>query len=295
MTDDSSAHLRWLLSSPPLFRDLPGIPLMPDACRKRLLMAWERLPAAAAPESKSPLGGARRLGVGHHAEHLLTEALRRCPGIEVIASRQQIRVGDQTIGEIDLLYDDHERQCRVHCEMSVRIVLQHHPAADWTAWCGTDPRQGLQDKLDHLREHQLPLGGHPLVPRHPRWPTISEALLLGWFLQPTGQTWPEPAHAAPDHLRGWWLRHGIAEPLRSSRAARFSIIPTRDWLGPLKLPASTPVLAPGQLSELVTKHFARHDHALLIAELVRDSDGGWRELNRGAMVHRHWPKPGRHG
>jgi hypothetical protein len=83
------------------------------------------------------------------------------------------------------------------------------------------------------------------------------------------------------------------EPLRSSRAARFSIIPTRDWLGPLRLPASTPVLAPGQLSELVTKHFARHDHALLIAELVRDSDGGWREINRGALVHRHWPKPGR--
>jgi hypothetical protein len=187
------------------------------------------------------------------------------------------------------------RQQRVHAELSVRIVLQHEPSPAWTAWCGTDARQGLQDKLDHLRDHQLPLGRHPLVPRHPTWPTVSEALLLGWFLQPSGATWPEPACAAPGHLRGWWLRHGIAEPLRSTRAARFSIIPTRDWLGPLWLPASTPVLAPGQLSELLTRHFARHDHALLVAELIRADDGGWREINRGAVVHRHWPKPGRHG
>lgn len=236
----------------------------------------------------------RKAAVGHRAEHLLASALRRCPGIELIATRLPINEGIRTVGELDLLYDDHQRQCRVHCEVSVRLLLQRAPEARWSAWCGTDPSQGWQDKLDRLRDHQLPLGHHPLVPRHPTWPTVNEALLLGWLLQPVGQGWPVADGASPDYLYGWWLRHGIAEPLRSSRAARFSIIPSDGWLGPVRLPSSTPVLAPRELSQLLDRHFAKKDHAVLIAEVIRADDGGWREIARGAMVHRRWPeKPAR--
>ena len=79
---------------------------------------------------------------------------------------------------LDLLYDDHQRTCRVHCELSVRMLLQREPSGAPDAWCGTDPSQRWQDKLDRLRTHQLPLGQHPSVPRHPTWPTIDEALIL---------------------------------------------------------------------------------------------------------------------
>ena len=244
--------------------------------------------------TESPGLPPRKTAVGHRAEHLLSSALRRCPGIDLIASRLPISEGTRTVGELDLLYDDHQRQCRVHCEISVRLLLQRAPEARWSAWCGTDPSQGWQDKIDRLRDHQLPLGHHPLVSRHPTWPTVNEALLLGWLLQPAGQTWPIADGTSPDHLHGWWIRHGIAEPLRSSRAARFSIIPSDGWLGPLHLPSSTPVLAPRELSQHLDRHFAKKDHAILIAEVIRANDGGWREIARGAMVHRRWPeKPAR--
>ncbi len=254
--------------------------------------AGENFPATESPRSSPrPI---RKVAVGHRAEHLLASGLRGCPEIDLIATRLPIIEGNRTVGELDLVYDDHQRQCRVHCELSVRLLLQRGPDAQWSAWCGTDPSQAFQDKLEHLRNHQLPLGNHPAVPRHPSWPTINEALLLGWLLQPAGQPWPVPEGTSPDHLRGWWLRHGIAAPLRSSRAARFAIIPADGWLGPLRLPSSTPVLAPGELTQHLDKHFARHDHAILVAEMVRADDGGWRELTRGAMVHRHWPgKPAR--
>jgi uncharacterized protein len=285
-TDD----LRWLLTSPPIFAQLRGIELMPRAARERIASALDDGAGVVvdAPESHAPT--LRRAPLGHRAEHLLARALAQCPGIDLIAERLSIQAGERTIGEIDLLYDDHERACRVHCEMSVRILLQREPMADASAWCGTDPRQTLQDKIDRLRDHQLPLGQHLDVPRHPTWPTVSEALVLGWLLQPAGEQWPDTAGAAPDHLRGWWLRHGIAEPLRSSRAARFALIPSQDWLGPLELPSSTPVLAPGELSRELDRHFARHDHAVLVAEVIRAQDGGWQEIARGAIVHRHWPK-----
>lgn len=285
-TDD----LRWLLTSPPIFAQVQGITLMPRADRERIAAALDDGARVVIDASISHAPPGRRAPIGHRAEHLLARALAHCPGIDLIAERQAIQVDGRTFGEIDLLYDDQARACRVHCEVSVRILLQCEPTADATAWCGTDPRQTLQDKIDRLRDHQLPLGQHPDVPRHPIWPTVSEALILGWLLQPAGELWPEAEGASPDHLRGWWLRHGIAEPLRSSRAARFAIIPSQDWLGPLHLPSSTPVLAPGELSRDLDRHFARHDHAVLVAEVIRAQDGGWREIARGAIVHRHWPK-----
>jgi hypothetical protein len=284
----------WLLTSPPIFASLAGLALMPPATRARIAAAVAGVDGAIADEPESHPGDPRPLAIGHRAEHLLATALGRCPGITVVDSRLPVMDGGRTLGELDLLYDDQERGCRVHCELSVRLLLQREPSGAPSAWCGTDPSQRWQDKLDRLREHQLPLGQHPSVPRHPTWPTVDEALILGWLLQPVGERWPEADGAAPDHLRGWWLRHGIAEPLRSSRAARFFILPHHEWLGAVHIPSSTPVLAPGELSQALDQHFARHDHALIIAEVVRTTDGGWREINRGAVVHRRWPeKPAR--
>lgn len=287
-------ELHWLLTSPPIFTELAGMTLMSRADRARIADALDNVNGAdsdmIAGATQSHGSTPRKNGVGHRAEHLLATALRHCPGIDLIATRLPISEGPRTVGELDLLYDDHHRQCRVHCEVSVRLLLQRAPEARWSAWCGTDPSQGWQDKLDRLRDHQLPLGHHPLVPRHPTWPTVNEALLLGWLLQPVGQGWPIADGASPDHLHGWWLRHGLAEPLRSSRAARFSIIPSDGWLGPLHLPSSTPVLAPRELSQLLDRHFVKKDHAVLVAEVIRADDGGWREIARGAMVHRRWPE-----
>lgn len=290
-TTDSARD--WLLSSPPIFAQIPGIALMPVAARARIAAAVHAASNRPVNEPESHLAHPGRDHIGHRAERLLSDALAGCPGIDLIASRLPIMEGRRTVGEIDLLYDDHDRACRVHCELSVRLLLHCGPASDPSAWCGTDPSQRWTDKLDRLREHQLPLGQHPAVPRHSSWPTVDEALILGWLLQPLGETWPDADGAATDHLRGWWLRHG-AVPLRSSRAARFFIVPDQDWLGEIRIPSSTPVLAPGELSQALDRHFARHDHALIIAEVVRADDGGWREICRGAVVHRCWPdKPAR--
>jgi hypothetical protein len=127
------------------------------------------------------------------------------------------------------------------------------------------------------------------VPRHASWPTVSQALILGWLLQPVGSTWPEAAGAAPDHLRGWWLRQGDEVP-RSSRAARFHLIPADGWMRSIALPASAPVLSLGELAHALRRHFAQRSSAMLVAEVVRAGDGSWREVARGAVVHAHWPE-----
>lgn len=290
MDDDTRNGIRWLLTSPALFADLPGIGLMPPARRQQLAGAlhdWLGGVGDATNPHDQPLREAR---VGHQAEALLTQALRHCPGIELIHARLAIRERGTTLGELDLLYDDHQRACRVHGELTVRILLQRSPSPDWSAWCGTDPRLTLADKLAHLRDHQLPLGRHPTVPRHPRWPTISEALILGWLLQPLGGHWPAAAHAAPDHLRGWWLRHGEHEAPRGSRAARFAIIPPDGWMTTVTLASTAPVLAPRELSAHLRRHFVGQTSAVLVAEVVRASHGGWREVARGAVVHARWPE-----
>ncbi len=290
MIDDVRGELHWLLNSPAIFSVLPGIRLMPAEARQYLARVFAQVPGAGRQATIFHVDGASRSQGGHRAEHLLAEGLRQCPGIDVVLAGEVIRVGARTVGELDLLYDDHHRACRVHCELTVRILLQRLPTSEWSAWCGTDPRLTLDDKLSRLRDHQLPLGGHPAVPRHPSWPTVSEALILGWLLQPVGAAWPPALGAAPDHLHGWWLRHGERLPPQATRAARFSLIPTDGWMAWTRLPGASPVLSSGELSSHLRRHFAQQDTAVLIAEVVRDEDGGWREVTRGAVVHARWPE-----
>jgi uncharacterized protein len=286
----SGNEIHWLLTSPALFAQIADIPLMPCEARSRIAHGLRQFIVADENTEHLPNHGRTNLPLGHHAERLLAHALSHCPGIELIAQQKAIRVNTQTIGELDLLYDDHERQRRVHCELSVRILLQRHPHAEWNAWCGTDPRQILSDKLLRLRDHQIPLGQHPDVPRHPTWPTVSEALILGWLLQPIDKQWPDLLGAAPDHLRGWWLRHGEHDIPRASRAARFVIIPPDHWMAFIELPNASSVLAPGELSTYLRHHFSNHENAVLVAEVVRNANGQWQEVTRGAVVHKRWPE-----
>ena len=287
----SSNEIGWLLSSPALFAQLNDLSLMPPEARSRIALALRPILSSA----EYPEHPGHRGPVGRRAEMLLAQALSHCPGIELIAHQKTIRVNTQTIGELDLLYDDHVRQRRVHCELSVRMLLQRHPQAEWSAWCGTDPRQLFSDKLLHLRHHQIPLGQHPDVPRHPTWPTVSEALILGWALQPFAQQWPDLLGAAPDHLRGWWLRHGEHDLPRASRAARFVIIPPDHWMAFVERPNASAVLAPGELTTHLRQHFSNHENAVFVAEVVRNFSGQWQEVTRGAVVHQRWPEmPLRH-
>lgn len=295
-------EIHWLLTSPALFAQIADIPLMPGEARSRIAHALRQF--LDTDEHPEHLTNHERtnLPLGHRAEIRLAFALSHCPGIELIAQQKIIRVHAhralyaqkaqkaQTIGELDLLYDDHVRQRRVHCELSVRMLLQRHPQADWSTWCGTDPRQILSDKLLHLRDHQIPLGQHPDVPRHPTWPTVSEALILGWALQPIDQHWPDLLGAAPGHLCGWWLRHGEHDLPRASRAARFVIIPPDRWMAFVEQPNASAVLAPGELSTHLRQHFSNHENAVFVAEVVRNSTGQWQEVTRGAVVHKRWPE-----
>ena len=119
---------------------------------------------------------------------------------------------------------------------------------------------------------------------------VSEALILGWLLQPLDQQWPDLLGAALDHLRGWWLRHGEHDIPRASRAARFVIIPPDRWMAFVELPNAASVLAPGELATNLRHHFAHHENAVFVAEVVRNANGQWQEVTRGAVVHHRWPE-----
>jgi hypothetical protein len=55
------------------------------------------------------------------------------------------------------------------------------------------------------------------------------------------------------------------------------------------------VLAPGELSTHLRHHFSNHENAVFVAEVVRNANGQWQEVTRGAVVHKRWPEmPLRH-
>jgi hypothetical protein len=287
-------ELAWLMTSPAMLRpDIPGLPIMPEEHRQRLAAAaepWLRRLESGGEE-------ARRLSYrppgergGHRAEALMAAWLQHVPQVTLVADRLPVSAQGRTLGELDLVYDDEVRGCRVHCELAVKLHLQVGDSSAWQAWIGSDPRDSLARKLVHLRDHQLPLGR--LAPMRDGRPCISEALVLGWLLQHPLATRRSPDGAAADHLRGWWIQHGQQLP-QAARSSRFVVLPPGTWLAPARVSGDREVLAGGQLAALLDGHFTRTRNAVLVAEVRRDGAGDWCEAARGMVVHRGWPdEPG---
>jgi hypothetical protein len=233
--------------------------------------------------------------LGHYAEALLEFWLARHPGITLHGARIPVADGGITRGDLDLLFSCQRRGARVHWELAVKFYLGDPPGADHGGWLAPDARDRLDGKLARIRDHQLPLGRHPIANHGATQATVSEALIRGWLFYPARGPWrgagDAPAHAHPRHLRGWWLRHGEGEPPRASRASRYLLLPRLAWLSPARRPAGAPAqaLSAGELAQAMAVHFAVHHQALVVAEVQRDHAGWWAECARGVVVAPRWP------
>lgn len=166
----------------------------------------------------------------------------------VLAANLQINADGRTLGALDFLVEDSRSHQVVHLELAVKFYLyfpfeNDAKPEDLSAWIGPNPDDNLQLKLDHLRQHQLPLSENPVVTAALRaqglpLPHRRAAIVKGYLFSP----WQQVSNVqismtatgiGPDYLRGWWLYEhqfdALAETIGDGRVA---LLEKSQWLDP---------------------------------------------------------------
>ncbi|HLD68734.1 MAG TPA: DUF1853 family protein [Pseudomonas sp.] len=290
--------LAWTLLSPPLLEHTPWPQRHPlqasgwvqaPGVLADWLLALDRTPDALSHWLSQ--GSIRRLGL--YYERLWQFALRAAPGIELLAANLPIRLGGQTLGELDLLLRDAEGVH--HLELAIKLYLgpQQADGQDPAQWLGPGSHDRLDLKLDHLSQHQLPLSARPEAR------AALDALNLGavqaelWLGGYLFYPWPGPCEpplgAHPLHLRGRWLRQRDWPAFqRQSLPGRWQPIPRQTWLAPARATPEQTWQAP-QLEDWLAQ-LPLQAQAQLLVRLEEGREGDWRETERLFLVADQWPQ-----
>jgi hypothetical protein len=188
------------------------------------------------PEDEVALNLRQKLG--HLYEDALGALFESSEQVEVIERNLQIQIDrHQTVGELDYLLRDREREGLVHLELAVKFYLAVD-SEDGMMFPGPDARDDYYRKLKRLRAHQLVLPGKfsEHLPSEYRAEAIrTEQLIYGCLFDHVSSE--ELAHAEfinPNCRRGRWLREDEEEDyLRGTE--KVWVIPKALWPVPFPL------------------------------------------------------------
>lgn len=234
----------------------------------------------------------RRLGL--YYERLWQFALNQAPGVRLLAANLPIRLGSNTLGELDLLLQDAEGVH--HLELAIKLYLgpagspEQHPAR----WIGPGRHDRLDLKLEHLERHQLPLSSSPAARAILNQLGVADLQASCWLGGYLFYPWPDgclpPAGANPAHLRGRWLaRRDWPNFLAGASAGCWQPLPRHAWLAPARI--ETADLWPPAILQDWYAGLAPDAPAQLLARLTADSAGEWLEAERVFLVGDSWPAP----
>lgn len=186
------------------------------------------------------VAGRRDQRLGHRFEALWEFYLRHHSFYEVMATNLQVERDGRTLGAMDMLLRDHRLDSVVHLELAVKFYLYiggvRGPGG--ARWVGTNPDDDLDQKVEHLLRHQLPLSDDPATRHLLRGrglpaPDQHCALIKGYLFHPL-QDQVRPDHPiSPNHLQGLWV-YVRDSPALGSRFpdSRWQILPKDHWLDP---------------------------------------------------------------
>ncbi|MCH8544414.1 MAG: DUF1853 family protein [Alcanivorax sp.] len=167
--------------------------------------------------------------LGRLFENLVADAVVASPALTLVTRNLVIHDGERTLGELDMLVHDTQRDVLMHWEVTLKFYFGMGP----DHWPGPDPRDTLAKKHARTLNHQLPLLQHPatqaLLAEH-GWQVTEQRLLSRGMLCYAARadlSWKQisPKQAAPGHLRGkWWDLHSL--PL----TGEFLPLPKQAWL-----------------------------------------------------------------
>ncbi|MFM1875793.1 MAG: hypothetical protein RL266_1530, partial [Bacteroidota bacterium] len=98
-----------------------------------------------------------KLPMGKYFEQLLFYIFEKDERFEVLAKNHQVKQGNETIGEIDLILKDVVNGTYEHWEIALKFYLQSHASDQHDAFIGPNGVDDLAKKMKKLTERQIPL------------------------------------------------------------------------------------------------------------------------------------------
>lgn len=271
--------LRWAITSPALISTSPeasgiGVDLDPA------LIDVEELTEFLVPYS--------RFRVGEYFEGLILYWLQQVLRLKIIAQHQQLFVENQTVGEIDFLFEDEAGNLN-HWETAVKFYL-HYPFENQTGshFIGPNAKDTFEKKRRRLFEHQLPLSETHFPAVKCRMAYIKGIIFYHPHHTPPTQL---PELLSPTHLKGLWVSQSELDWLvEQDREAVYQIREKPDWLSPsVRDSGDEKLLTFSELKQTLDVHFQEHHRPLMISAL-KQNQNDCREIERLFVVSDMWPE-----
>ena len=198
--------LAWVISSPPLVSGV--INATHWWSHEKCLSEFNDCLPTLIQLDKNPqalinhLNALKTTRLGLRFEAFITYWLMISPNYKLLSKNIQIIEEGLTLGEIDFIIEEVNSQKIIHLEVAVKFYLGTPPYKDAYRWFGTNTKDQLGKKLDHLKQQQTQLSKkhkdhfqYEINERH--------CLIKGRLFYPIGTNRP-PDGLTVNHLRGTW-------------------------------------------------------------------------------------------
>ncbi len=177
----------------------------------------------------------RRLGL--RFESFIAYWLTISPNYELLAQNIQIiepfvsphKKGAHTHGELDFIIRDIHTNKTIHLEVAVKFYLGAEPYEDPFRWFGTNTKDQLGKKVEHLKNHQTQLSNNFVnhLKKYGYLIDTKQCFLKGRLFYPQNID-TAPQGVTENHLRGRW-----AHSPTTIKNGRLFPLDKNDWLAEL--------------------------------------------------------------
>lgn len=241
--------LAWVIASPPLISgDIEDVHWWSDTdCTQELndcMAALHELDAKPQPLIDH-LAILKNQRLGSVFEGLVSYWLAISPNYRALQQNIQLIEDKHTYGEVDFIMEEIATGRVIHLEVAVKFYLGSSPYSDAFRWFGTNTKDQLGKKFQHLKSHQTQLS--KLYPkqlqRYCDKPIDAKHCIVKgrlFYPQSTDQA-PTNIPLCDQHLRGRWvyLQHGSTsnqtqtEPLKEWAQKTWVKLAKSHWLADL--------------------------------------------------------------
>lgn len=226
--------------------------------------------------------------MGKYFEQLIFFILKHDNRYVLMLSNHQIKEGNRTIGELDLIVTDTQTNQREHWEIALKFYLQSNSSPNHAQMIGPNAMDNLGRKMEKLTKYQLPLSNHSTV-KYLVGATKTEPKLFmkGQFFYHLANESTPPMQANPEHEKQWWCHLSEMEEMIHDDF-RWCVLEKPNWIGVHRAHATSRLLAGHQLINYLNSEINLYGNPLLVAGLSL-TNAGWIEQTRGFVVANNWP------
>lgn len=257
--------------------------------RHAIILLLEQLDAVPSPVDEHFL----ELGympMGKYFEQLLFFILEKDPRYEIVLKNYQIKEGNITIGELDLIVKDTVTNELAHWEICLKYYLQSSQTPEHSAMIGPNAKDNLAKKMRKLQEHQMKHSSRPLIQSIINSQHIDIKLFIkGQFFYHFNSKKTLPNSASPNHECGWWCHFSDAKEMLDP-ILQWTTCNKPNWIGRLETIDQSEFRSANHMFEFLENHFQDKADSLLCIGM-KNENGTWKEATRGFIVNNSWPNP----